>query len=132
MTETTPPSPQILPQVETTPEIESTSALAPMPVKPRKNILIIIIVVVVIVLLILLAASVKTTTSEPSGSTARTSSTPTPTGVAVSTRALTTFATESAFLKFETTAEGLPKLISGAVLQDPTILPPVLDLPLGF
>jgi hypothetical protein len=54
--------------------------------------------------------------------------TPTPT----STRALTTFATQSAFMQYETTINGLPGIIQGAALQDPTIVPPVLDLPLGF
>lgn len=60
--------------------------------------------------------------------------TPTPTGVStvVSTRSLSFFATESAFMQFDAAIEKLPRDIQGAVLQDPTALPPVLDLPLGF
>ncbi len=60
--------------------------------------------------------------------------TPTPTGssTVVSTRSLSFFATESAFMQFDAAIEKLPRDIQGAVLQDPTALPPVLDLPLGF
>lgn len=60
--------------------------------------------------------------------------TPTPTAgsTVISTRSLSFFATESAFLQFDAIIEKLPRDIQGAVLQDPTVLPPVLDLPLGF
>jgi hypothetical protein len=60
--------------------------------------------------------------------------TPTPTAgsTVISTRSLSFFATESAFIQFDAIIEKLPRDIQGAVLQDPTALPPVLDLPLGF
>lgn len=53
---------------------------------------------------------------------------PTPTPV----RVLSRFATESAFLRFETTVSSLSAVVSGYPIYDPSLSPPKLDLPLGF
>lgn len=85
------------------------------------------------ILLIILAVS-SMVAKPPSVETPNQVLTPTPTGssTVISTRSLTFFATESAFMQFDAIIEKLPRDIQGAVLQDPTALPPVLDLPLGF
>lgn len=60
--------------------------------------------------------------------------TPTPSGTteAISSRTISYFATGSAFMQYDASVEDLPKKIQEAVVQDPTALPPILDLPLGF
>lgn len=45
---------------------------------------------------------------------------------------LSPFATQSAFLQFETAVGALPAIISGAAIGDQTLNPPTVDLPLGF
>lgn len=54
--------------------------------------------------------------------------TPTPTPV----RMLSTLATQSAFIKLETTISSLSSELNNYVVDDPSLSPPVLDLPLGF
>lgn len=54
--------------------------------------------------------------------------TPTPTPV----RRLSQLATQSAFLLLDTNVASLSSAISGYSVQDPSLSPPVLTLPLGF
>lgn len=58
--------------------------------------------------------------------------TPTATQSAESTRPLSAIATQSAFLEFETAADELTRGIQNAPIQNQELLPPRLDLPLGF
>lgn len=127
------PSPGILPQAaepEMTPEMPMQPTLPNPPRNLSKTVL--PIVMVAIVVLIILLISTRGTAPAKSNPTATTSSSPTPSGVAASNRTLSPFATESAFMQFESSVDALPKVIQGAVLQDQTVLPPVIDLPLGF
>jgi len=59
---------------------------------------------------------------------------PTPTAVPTPTplRATAPYATQSAFVAFEKEVTDLPELIQKVNIDDQTIAPPVLDLPLGF
>ncbi len=54
--------------------------------------------------------------------------TPTPTPV----RILSTLATQSAFLRLENTIASLSSQLNNYVVDDPSLSPPVLDLPLGY
>lgn len=58
--------------------------------------------------------------------------TPTATQSAISNRALAPLATESAFLKFESDLEALSRGIQNTQVQNQQLVPPRLDLPLGF
>jgi hypothetical protein len=57
---------------------------------------------------------------------------PTVTPLPTSTRSLSSFASQSAFLMTEQNIQQLPSAIQNAILDDATVNPPVLDLPLGF
>ncbi len=129
--------PEALPQ-SATPEFKPEMPVQPQPQvspvtarKPPIKILLAIVFIVIVTLVIVLMGSRRMTTG-PIDPGITISVTPTPTGVAISNRQLSPFATESAFMQFESSVESLPKIIQNAVLQDPTVLPPVLDLPLGF
>lgn len=58
----------------------------------------------------------------------QTQPTPTPTPV----RILSTIATQSAFINFENTIASLSSQLNNYVVDDPSLSPPVLDLPLGY
>lgn len=60
--------------------------------------------------------------------------TPTPTAVPTPTpiRTLSALASGSAFLSLETNVASLSSQIRNFVTEDPSLTPPVLDLPLGF
>ena len=132
MTDKQPPAPQILDQLtpEVAPEMPTTQTPIPVQSPRKKNILPFVIFLIIIVVILGVSAKVKTATQ--TGTLPSTSVTPTPTGLPISTRVLSPFATDSAFLQFEASVDAFPKIIQGAVLQDPTVLPPVLQLPLGF
>ncbi len=58
----------------------------------------------------------------------QTQPTPTPTP----TRIFSPLATQSAFLKLQSTVASLSAQLNNYVVDDPSLSPPVLDLPLGF
>ncbi len=58
--------------------------------------------------------------------------TPTATASATSSRVLSSIATQSAFLKFETDLDALTRGIQNTQIQNQQLLPPRLELPLGF
>lgn len=126
------PSPEILPQATNTANYGAVQETAvrtmPSAKKGIPPLFIIAGVVAVIVIGSLLFASGKNQTT--SADITPTPLAPTPTNV--SAQNVTPIATQSAFMQFETTINNLPGIIQGAALQDPSILPPVLDLPLGF
>ena len=90
------------------------------------------IAIFLILLVVLVVSSMFSKKTVPNEPTVTMTPTPTTTSQVVSTKTLNTFATTSAFMQFDVAIETLPKVIQQAVLQDPTALPPVLDLPLGF
>ena len=59
---------------------------------------------------------------------------PTPTAVPTPTpiRTLSPLASQSAFLSLETNVASLSSQLRNFVTEDPSLTPPVLDLPLGF
>ncbi len=57
---------------------------------------------------------------------------PVPTPTPTPTRLPSALATQSAFLKLETNVASLSSAINNYVVDDPSLSPPVLDLPLGF
>jgi hypothetical protein len=133
------PTPPILPQAATPPnygtvhepQVTPSAVQPPVPPSHPKKVPPLLIVGAVLFVIIfgsLLFASQRkpAVTATPTPTPAV--STPTPT----STRALTSFATQSAFIQFESSVDAFPGIIQGAAIQDPTIVPPVLDLPLGF
>lgn len=61
--------------------------------------------------------------------------TPTPsiaTGSAISNRVLSAIATESSFMKFEADLDALTRATANTQIQNSQLLPPRIDLPLGF
>ncbi len=132
-------TPEILPPQET-PEMYGTvpepaqsqmpsQKANPMDIVKKFTPFIAIFMILLVVLVVSSMASKKPVTNEP---TVTLTPTPTTATQVISTKTLNTFATTSAFMQFDSTIETLPKVIQQAVLQDPTALPPVLDLPLGF
>ncbi len=57
---------------------------------------------------------------------------PTPTPTPTPTRLPSALATQSAFLKLEANGASLSASINNYVVDDPSLSPPVLELPLGF
>lgn len=69
--------------------------------------------------------------------TAQVATTPTPTpsvatGSATNNGVLSAIATESAFLKFEVDLDTLTRATANTQIQNSQLLPPRIDLPLGF
>lgn len=127
------PSPEILPASQQPPNYGPVRERAPAPeVQPEKRFTVpswaalFGVVAILIVGSILFASTRRPRT--PVVPTPTPTFTPTPTPV----RVLSPFATGSAFLNFETAVAGLSTDIQKAPLQDQTIAPPSLDLPLGF
>lgn len=132
-------TPEILPPQET-PEMygpvdegntAQTVAQKSNPIDIVKKFVPFIAIFFILILIIIVSSMVAKPTQVTTPSQVMT---PTPTTVSTvsTTRTLSFFATESAFMQFDAIIEKLPRDIQGAVLQDPTALPPVLDLPLGF
>ena len=134
MDEPTSPVPEIMPQAPVVANygpIRETTTATPTPSSAPKKIPPLLIIGGVISIFLIGSfifavqnKSTETPTTTPTPSVA----TPTPT----STRQLNSFATQSAFIKFEEAVTQLPSIIQGAAIQDPTLGPPVLDLKLGF
>jgi hypothetical protein len=130
------PAPDILPPSNQPPNYGpvhtpvSQQAAPPHPIKNRK---IPPIFFIIGVLFVIIFGSLLFATQQNGGTQQGPTPTPiSPTPTPVPIRGLTPYATESAFMKFESTIDALPGVIQGAAIQDPTIVPPVLDLPLGF
>lgn len=85
-----------------------------------------------ILLIVLLVSSLFSQKTPTISQTITMTPTPSTSSQVVSSKTLNTFATTSAFMQFDSTIESLPNIIQQAVLQDPTAMPPVMDLPLGF
>lgn len=126
------PSPEIIPQASAPPNFGPVREATPQSPLIKKQTIppffILLGVCIVIVVGSILFASQQRINTKPAV-------TPTPTNVPLSptsSMVLTPIATESAFINFEAEIDKLPSTIQGAALQDQTILPPVLDLPLGF
>ena len=124
------PNPPIVPQVETPatygPVPEQTESIPPKKKIPR---LALVSVSVLILSLVALVIFQKNNASQLSLS-------PTPTPVATisatPTRVLNAIATQSAFTKFETDVDALTRGIANTQTQNQQLLPPRLELPLGF
>ena len=138
MTEQSELTPNILPPQET-PEIHGpvSDPMRPLPEsKPSIASLLkkfLPFIVIFCILLVILVVSNAATQTISTGQTEQ-SSTPTPTTESriYSSKTLSSFASQSAFMKFDAEVEALPNIIQGAVLQDASVLPPIIELPLGF
>lgn len=84
------------------------------------------------IVLILVIGSILFATSQTPTATVETTPTPTATASAISNRVLSPIATQSAFLKFETDLDTLTRGIQNTQIQNQQLLPPRIDLPLGF
>jgi hypothetical protein len=82
----------------------------------------------VFLMILLVATSQRGNTPTQTGPTP----TPTATASAVSNRVLTSIASQSAFTKFEADLDALNRGIQNTQVQNQQLLPPRLDLPLGF
>ncbi|HUD19867.1 MAG TPA: hypothetical protein VMR81_05480 [Patescibacteria group bacterium] len=131
--EQTVPTPEIIPQ-STNPEVSvPVEEQKTPPPAPNLNLkkwvpMASIILVILIIVIVLSTVSIKKQTPKPVAATPTPTSTPVPSV----NHTLAPYATQSAFLNFETAIDALPGTIQNAVLEDQTLTPPVLDLPLGF
>lgn len=114
------------PEVTAAPPSASSSFFSSLPKIPIRIVGIIAVFAVVIVGSILF--------TQKKQSKVAVAPTPTPTAAPTPTpiQTLAPFATTSAFTTFSTEVDSLPTTIQGAVIQDQTTTPPVLDLSLGF
>lgn len=125
------PNPPILPQSPNPPiygPVLSKDAPAPHPSASIHPYIIIGIVAIVLIVGSFLFGSAGHKATPAATIAPTPTETPTPTPM----RTLTSFATGSAFLTFEKSTSALPDMIQNATLNDQTLAPPVLDLPLGF
>ena len=122
------PTPEILPQSSQPPvygPVRTPEAVAPASQRP------IFLIIGVIIVLVTGSILFATQTNKPVAvlpSPTQAVAPPTPTPV----RPVAAFATQSAFLQFESSVVTLSNSIQTAEIQDVTIAPPVLDLRLGF
>ncbi len=84
-----------------------------------------VILVIVIISLFFAAGQTSTSTVEPTP-------TPTATASATSSRVPSAIASQSAFIKFESDLDALTRGIQNTQIQNQQLLPPRLELPLGF
>lgn len=98
------------------------------PVQANRRLWIIAGAVTVACILALLLIRSLLTAPEPEPANVLQSPTPTPTPI----RILSAVATQSAFLSLEQAQASLSARLAGTNLDDPSLAPPVLDLPLGF
>lgn len=124
-------STSLIPVITTPPIDAPTSALLPSREKPKDTVSSIIIAVIVILLGILAVMGYTEWTSRQQVVAIPTpipTLTPTPTPI----RRLSEVATQSAFLSLDSNVASLSTAISEYSVQDPSLSPPVLTLPLGF
>lgn len=98
------------------------------PVQANRRLWIIAEAVTVACMLALLLIRNLLMAPKPEPVTVAQSPTPTPTPI----RILSAIATQSAFLALEQAQASLSAGLAGTNLDDPSLSPPVLDLPLGF
>lgn len=136
-----PANPQILPQ---TPVVQAPPPANPMvpqqpvnpqtpPPAPHKRSLIPWVILVVVLLTLLIGSRLFTAPKEEVQ--VKASPTPTPTTAALTSstgRTLSPIASHSAFIEFEASLEELSRGIQNTQVQNQQLLPPRLDLPLGF
>jgi hypothetical protein len=141
MEDTTVPHPPIMPQATeqaaygsvgdhmVTPKIPTTPTPAnPMKKSPIQPWMIIVGVILFIAIFSMLFFQANLTPTE----TTTQAPTPTATASAISNRTLTPLATQSAFIKFETDLDTLTRGVQNMQIQNQQLLPPRIDLPLGF
>ncbi len=127
------PNPPIMPQSQE-PPVYGPVASPPAPQKPSAFDMAKfrpIIIVAVIILVLVVGSLVYISHQQPKVAAVPTPTptlTPTPTPVLI----LTSYATQSAFMDFEKNVTSLPDTVQNAVLLDPRLSPPDLDLTLGF
>lgn len=130
-TDTNPP---ILPQNATPPVTEQALPSTPLSAAlvPQKKWKLVWWLVPIGIIVFLAAGSMLVRTTKKVIEQ-RTTITPTPTSaVYVVNRELSNIATESAFLKFETDLASLTLGVRNVQIQNQQLLPPRMDLPLGF
>lgn len=114
------------------PPIIGANAVPPLPDSPKppmKPEIVAAIVVVIVGALFLIGIQLMASqTSKAPIMIEKAAPTPTPTP----TRLPSALATQSAFLKLETNVASLSGAINNYVVDDPSLSPPVLELPLGF
>jgi hypothetical protein len=134
--EDTTPHPQIIPQ-STEPATyghvaEVTPKMPTPPAVPHKKFMLPKWAIGAIGVFLLLLVLMVATSSREGSATVTPTPTPTATASAVVNRTLSSFATESAFTKFEADLDALSKGIQNTQVQNQQLLPPRLELPLGF
>ncbi len=104
--------------------------VTPEPAKPqiKPEIIAAIVVVVLGALFLIGVRFLSSQSSKPPVVIEKPAPTPTPTP----TRLPSALATQSAFLKLEANVASLSGAINNYVVDDPSLSPPVLELPLGF
>ncbi len=111
----------------------SPQAAAPPPVKkPVLTKKMILIAAVGVIIVVALFGSMFLVGQQSTNVPTAPTPTPVATQSADSTRPLSSIATESAFLEFEKASDDLVRGIQNAQIVNQAILPPTLDLPLGF
>jgi hypothetical protein len=133
------PQPPIMPQADIPqshgPVIEPAAVQAtappPLPVA-HKKLPFMPIAIIVGVVIILVVGSMFFATPQQVQQTPTVTPTPTATASAVSNRTLTPIATESAFVAFEGKLDELTRGIQNTQVQNQQLLPPRIELPLGF
>ncbi len=86
---------------------------------------------IIVVIGIIVIANIRSATQKPQITmtpTPTTTMTPTPTPI----RTLSPFATTSAFISLETSVASVAASVKTYNTSDPSLSPPILDLPLGF
>lgn len=121
-----PLQPTLTPPVEPPP----VAPPAPMPSTPRLTPEVIAAIVVVVIGALLLLGLRFLAAQKPRSPAVVEKPLPTPTPTPV--RLPSALATQSAFLKLEANVASLSSSIKNYVVDDPSLSPPVLELPLGF
>lgn len=139
MDNTTVPSPPIMPQASQAPTygpvggiVPSPAPTTPPPVAAPKKLKIPPWAIIAGIVLTLLIGSVLFATKQTESETVETTPTPTATASAISNRVLSPIATQSAFVKFESDLDTLTRGIQNTQIQNQALLPPRLDMSLGF
>lgn len=125
-------TPAIIPQTDS-PPVETPIVMPTPPAEPPKqqrHISTWIVAMGIVIVILTTITWFARTRSQMIDSTV--TPTPTATSSAMSNRMLAPIATESAFIKFEADLEALTQGIQNTQIQNQQLLPPRIDLPLGF
>jgi hypothetical protein len=134
------PHPPIMPQADTpvshgpVTEPQAAQPTTPTPVATlvHKKLPFMPIAIILGVVAIIVVGFMVFTASEQVQQTPTVTPTPTATSSTVSNRTLTAIATESAFVSFEGKLDELTRGIQNTQVQNQQLLPPRIELPLGF